>query len=159
MICIYLLVTLITQFSTQNLYAALDVGASEVSIEFQQLNGVTLGAPVLVEGRLVGVVASITTVEHQHSKQEGLQERYNIKVKIAPGNRSQLRAGTIGLITSPVTPFSSKSETVVELITPTNVKTKVLQHGELIVGYSSLTEFWSAEHARDDLGYSLEVFG
>ena len=150
MIGIYLLFSIITQFSPQNIWALADSGPAEVSVEFERLNGIKVGAPVLAEGQLIGTVSRISNLDPAAAT-TGIQtvasksSAFEVSVKISPRHRGLLRQGTIALIKSPLSASRVHPETVVELLLPTNSNRPVLQPGAHIAGYSSFEEFWSAD--------------
>ncbi|MCB0322801.1 MAG: hypothetical protein KDD69_04475 [Bdellovibrionales bacterium] len=153
MIGIYLLVTLFTQFSPQHLWVV-ESGPTEVSVEFEQLNGIKIGSPVLAEGQLIGNVSRISPIpfgRRGSATVTGItlkgpkDEAFVVSVKIAPHHRGLLRKGTVALIKSPLSTSRVAPEAVVELLLPVGHSEPVLKDGASIVGYSSFEEFWSAD--------------
>lgn len=143
MIGIYLLVTIFTQFSPQNLWMV--EAPAEISVEFERLNGVQIGAPVLVDGQLIGSVSSI--VNKESATQAGITS-VSVQLKIAPRHRTLVRRGTIALLKHPMSTSRVHAETVLELLLPNSPNQPLLGQNDAIVGYSSFEEFWSADFTR-----------
>lgn len=137
MIGIYLLVALVSFFSPSSIPASFTSGPSHVAVQFEKLNGVKVGAPVLVEGQLIGTVSEISSVDREPTG-------YVVLVKIEPAHRALIRQGTVGLITSPLSTQRVRPETVIEFLVPTSAAKPLLRDGESIDGFSSLVEFWSS---------------
>ena len=165
MLGIYLLVTLFCQLSSESLFLAFESGPGQVAVDFQQLNGITVGTPVIADGQLIGSVARIVSPDDKGKDAAAKQDAasvsaYTVQLKIAPTHRGLLRRGTVGLITAPVSTFKTSPETVVELILPSKAASPLLKEGDKITGYSSFTDFWrgnsvseaSAPKQAPDLG-------
>ena len=150
MIGIYFLVSILTQFAPQNLWL-LDQSPSEISVEFQDIKNMKIGAAVLAEGELIGSVSEINTLDKSST---GLptaalgKDSFEVKIKIAPHHRALLKRGTIALIKTPYSISRSTPEIVVELLIPQNASSPNLRDGEILVGYSSFEEFWSADFSK-----------
>lgn len=148
MVGIYVLVALVSFFSPSTFYspqvlaAPIQMGPAYLAVQFQQLNGVTVGSPVLVEGQLVGSVSQIVEVE-----EKAKSAAFTVQVNINPSHRSLMREGTVGLITSPLAGVRSKPETVIEFLVPSSHSGKLLKEGSAVLGFSSLVEFWSSNSA------------
>ena len=141
MIGIYLLVTIFSQFSPHSLYASLMGGPAAVNIDFEKIGSVRVGSPVLVRGELAGTVTSISDSSVGRSN-----HNISISVDIVPTHRTQLREGTVALITSPASKKSADpSITAVELLVPSKDKeSTLLDSGATIKGFASFEEFWSS---------------
>jgi hypothetical protein len=160
MIGIYLLITIFGQISSQNPLLAPDLGPAEVTVAFQKLSGISVGTPVVAEGELIGTVSSVSsTNKRAEAAGSAASEKntvsdasnpgnssppYEVHVKIAPRHRNLIRHGTVALIASPLSTTRVQLETVVELLIPTSADSPLHQDGDLIRGYSSYEEFWSA---------------
>ena len=147
MIGIYLLVTIfsqlcpITQFASSSIWSVPTLLTStpeeslEIQVAFDELNGLRIGSPVLVDGKRVGTVASISQPE------EGA---YEISLTITQGAAFTLGTESDALQTSPMSVSRLRPETVVELLSLPGDKGIDLNGGERLAGFSSLEKFWSA---------------
>ena len=152
MIGIYLLVTIFTQLSPNDLIFASLNGPAQVSVKFERIPGIKVGSPVLNEGQLIGTVMSINRAatnrkENAAAKAGQKEQPCSLKVQIEPRHRSLLRKGTIALIASPLSNARVQTAPVVELLVPV-INAPALQEGEVIRGYASYEEFWSAGLVR-----------
>jgi len=129
-------------------------GPDYLSVSFEKLNGVKVGAAVVTEGQLVGAVSDIRIPESSESKTS--ITRYEVLLKITPRHRQLIRKGTVALIASQLTAMNTQPETVVELLVPRSERLPVLRSGEKILGYSSYEEFWSSDFTK--LGMEASLF-
>jgi hypothetical protein len=160
MIGIYLLITILGQISSQNPLLASDLGPAEVTVAFQKLSGISIGTPVVAEGELIGTVSSVSSTNKRAEaagspapQEDSVSDAshpgsgsqpFEVRVKIAPRHRNLIRHGTVALIASPLSTTRVQLETVVELLIPTSADSPLHQDGDLIKGFSSYEEFWSA---------------
>ena len=175
MIGIYLLVTVIAQLSSYDVSVFLpalfpgvpvasvqsqnreiptaadellrDSSAAEIAVQFNKANVISVGAPVVAEGELIGAVSSISSIENK-AEQKLNKESCEVKVKIAPRHRELIRRGTVALIASPVSTARVRLETVIELLLPRSHDAPALREGDSIVGYSSYEDYWSAPSVK-----------
>ncbi len=153
MLGIYLLVTLITQFSPHNLIASLGVSEKVVTIEFEKLNGLSVGSPVLFEGRAIGNVTKIDrgncSLEPSLHEEES-SNCFRVETKIIHNVNTAVNKETIALITSPLMPDQSRRDSVVELI-PSEDQTSSIEKDVHLVGFSSFLQFWTSERKLPSL--------
>ncbi len=153
MIGIYLLVTIFSQLTTLSPVAGTSIWnlpslltpadqSLEVQVAFDELNGLHVGSPVIVDGKRVGVVANILQSE------EGDNTPYQVSLTIAQSAAFSLGSESIALQASPMSVSRLKPETVVELVSLPGEKGIDLKGGEHLSGFSSLEEFWSAPPSR-----------
>ncbi len=161
MLNLVFLLAFFTQLSPSNLAGFSSLGPTEFSVEFPKLNGIQVGAPVVLQGQLVGTVAGISSLAEGESV-TGLSREvrddggYAITVRISPQHRGLIRKGTVALIKSPLSAARVKPEVVVELLLSPKANSPVLKAGDHIVGYSSFEEFWSADLSQR--GLANDVF-
>jgi hypothetical protein len=156
MLNLVFLLAFFTQLSPSNLAGFSSLGPAEFSVEFPKLNGIQVGAPVVLQGQLIGTVANISSLAEGESltglnKQMDDEAGYAIKVRITPQHRGLIRKGTVALIKSPLSAARVKPEVVVEFLLSPKTNSPVLKAGDHIVGYSSFEEFWSADLSQRGL--------
>ena len=111
------------------------VGPSVISAEFSRLNGLQTGAPVVINGEMIGTVSSILQTQ-KRSKVVSL-----VSLKISPQHRTLMRSGTVAIVSSPLSLSRVQSEIVVKLVLPQGANAPALSDGERIDGYSSYREY------------------
>ena len=133
-------------------------GTSRLSVSFEKLNGIKVGAPVVVDGQLVGTVSKINQPGVNATDDSKLQKnddkkaeetkssKVNVELSISEEHRELVRKGTVALIAAPAsTTHAQKSRSsVVELIVPAATNVPVAEEGENLLGFSSFEHFWSA---------------
>jgi ABC-type transporter Mla subunit MlaD len=139
MIAIYFLISIFTLFSPQNIWLPAHTGPSQVVAHFEDLQGISRGAAVLLDGHLIGQVSSIK------SQNSDLDEKFAVALSIAPNYRALLKQGTIALIKSPLSFSRTRPEPVIELLVPKERNSSLLSEGAKITGFSSFQKFWSAD--------------
>ncbi len=144
MIGIYLLVTFLSQMSSQDSWLAMGTGPTEVTVSFAKSTPIPVGAPVVVEGELIGTVTAVDRQFKSRQVELVQRDKCDVRVKIAPRHRSLIRRGTVALISSPLSVTRTKIETVVELLIPPAGDAPLLQKDEKIHGYSSYEDYWAA---------------
>ena len=137
---IYLLLALFSQFSSANFLASVASAPAQVYISFDQANGLGVGAPVVVEGEVVGSVTNVSVP----SEPQVQPYKLNVEISVKPEHRERLKLGTVALAFSPLSSDKKKSDTVLELFVPRANGNTLLADGSLIRGYSSYEQFWSA---------------
>lgn len=155
MVGIYVLMALVSLFAPHSTFSAprvlqapsvlaapVQMGPAFLAVQFQQLNGVSVGAPVLVDGHLVGSVSKISEKSSSESN-----SAYTVQVDINPTHRGLMKEGVVGLITSPLAGVRAKPQTVIEFLLPEKSSGHLLKEGAFILGFSSLVEFWSSDSA------------
>ena len=149
MIGLYLLLTFMSQFVVGDIVNTLNDTSSsqtQVVINFKELNGLRVGAPVTMKGEMVGTVLSIKGKQLAAAKDKKPTNKYlkasshEITVSIK-GNNSMLKEGLVALIASPLAIQETKAPSVVELLPPQEKTAKPLVSGKLN-GFSSYKEFW-----------------
>ncbi len=150
MIGIYLLVSIFTQFPSTFVWGSpftfpsipVEETKIEISVTFDQLNGLTIGSPVLVNGHQVGTVSRIdyATVEGENTEPQS----YNVALNISAASEAALLTDSVALQASPMSASRLDPETVVELVSLPGATGRALNGGETLTGYSSLEQFWSA---------------
>ena len=112
----------------------------EFALAFDELNGLRVGTPVLLDGRQVGRVTAIKGEE-----KEDAAATFHVSVQVESRFGSSVRRGTIGLQAAPMSASRLKPETVVELLAMPGANGAMLSGGETLTGFSSLEKFWSAK--------------
>lgn len=139
---IYLLFALFSQFSSANFLASVASAPAQVYISFDQANGIGVGAPVVVEGEVVGSVTNVSVPTEPQSAAK--PNSLNVQISVKPEHRERLKLGTVALAFSPLSSDKKKSDTVLELFVPRAGNNTLLADGSQIRGYSSYEQFWSA---------------
>ena len=123
---------------------------SEIELVVDKLNGVRIGTPVVMDGAVVGSVASIQS-EGRHPK-KAPPKFFNIKLNLENVAEGDLRSGAIGIVTSPISRLMNTPRTVVELINPKDGDSRPsLQSDEKLRGFGSLSDFWASPRTVDIL--------
>jgi len=146
MIGIYLLISIITQFPSTFVWGSpfsypsipMEDKKVEISVTFDQLNGLTIGSPVLVNGHQVGEVSRIDF----HDAAE--TESFNVAMTISSVSDASVLTDSVALQASPMSASRLDPKTVVELVSMPGAKGRALEGGETLTGFSSLEQFWSA---------------
>ena len=133
---IYLIVALISQFSSENIFAKLASAPVQVYIAFDHPTDLGIGSRVVIEGEVVGSVTNVA--ESENSKQ------FQVQISLDPDTRDSLKLGTVALTFAPTTSEKSKQASVVELFVPKSNEKSLLKDGDEIRGFSSYEQFWSA---------------
>ena len=146
MLGFYLLVTFFAQIALPSTpVVASDANPVQVSVNFEKLNGVTVGSPVIADGQLIGNVSTIVSGDSKlagkNKRSDSSDNSYLVQLKISPAHRALLRKGTVGLINAPLCNLRNSPDAVVELIIP-STNSAPLMDGEKIRGYSSFVDFW-----------------
>ena len=169
MLGIYLLVSIFTQLTPQNLLALESVvpvvnsipkeadaarlaPGEEIAIEFRSLNGLKVGSAVLYEGKLVGEVSAISA--HRNSvtgidMSDPQAQAFEVKARLTQEG-VRLKYGAVALIKAPFSPLQKSPKAVVEFLQPLDSvrNTPSKQMLRTLVGYSSFHEFWTADLSR-----------
>lgn len=132
-------------------------------LEVSQLNGVITGSRVLVDGLEVGSVVSVSLQENQSNSADldsvipktlMLHPKYLLQLEISGSHAQNLRFGTVGLITSPLVLSKNTAPiSLIELLVPDKETHSLLEPGAHLKGYSSYSEFWSADLGRFNRGF------
>ena len=163
MLGIYLIVTFFSKLASQsgidlNNIMALQAQAQQVSVQFDRLNGITVGAPVYAEGEVVGSVSKITVSDKETivGKRGGKADatEFSVAVDIKAEHRDLVQPGMVALISCPLSATRENTEAVVELIAPVGDDAQLRQaaarygsaaQAEIlsVIGYSSYEQFWA----------------
>ena len=146
MIGIYLLVSIFTQFPSTFVWGSpfsfpsipVEDKKVEISVTFDQLNGLTIGSPVLVNGHQVG---SVSRIDYGDSAEA---QSFNVAMTISSISDATVVSDSVALQASPMSASRLDPETVVELVSLPGAKGRALEGGETLTGFSSLEQFWSA---------------
>ena len=167
MASIYLLVTLISQFSPQNImqggvFSLAPAGPEKVSVEFEELSGIQIKSPVVAAGDVVGFVSKISVVAGENPEAEA--RSFQVEVELLPEHRSHILHGTVGLLSTLSSNNTNvdgeaRSRTVIELMLPPTNFGRSLETGARIVGYTSYEKFWSADLGKAGIEEDLFQVG
>ena len=142
MLGIYILITIFSQLSAGNLW--LDAQPpTKIMASVEKLNGLTEGAEVISEGKVVGKVTAITG--------EDSGRQFEVDLEISSKYSRFLKDGTVALILPKLTSQKELSTSVVKLLVPptSDLTADTLKDGQSIIGYSSFVEFWSADFSKE----------
>jgi len=147
MIGIYLLVTIFSQFAPVSQFvnnwawdAAMrpaPVESLALQVNFDRINDLKIGSPVLVDGRQVGQVSEIKIPE------DSTAGEYSVSLSVSVPQGSGVGSDSIALQAAPMSASRTRAETVVELVSLPGEKGRDLKGGERLAGFSSIERFWS----------------
>lgn len=151
MIGIYLLVSIFVQLSPLTTQMTTQIANGfgwnnpvepvELAIAFDELNGVRIGTPVVLDGRQVGRVTSIQLPDEANPG-------YQVSVEVSSQLGGTLNSNTIGLQALPMSASRAKPEMVVELLSMPGTSGAKVAGGEVLTGFSSLEKFWRGSSSR-----------
>jgi hypothetical protein len=160
MLGIYLLVTIFAQFSptifSPDIFWSTPMLTQplEVTVNFDELNDIRVGTPVLSDGHIVGSVSKISYPDTSYSDRTYSNratpdnDNFQVGVTITPPTGLPFHQGIVALQTSLMSVTKSSPETVVELLFLPGADSHTLQGGSSISGFSSMEKFWTAGQIR-----------
>lgn len=117
--------------------------AAEYSVQFQQPTALDIGAPVLMNGHIIGKVAA-PVISAESSNESAASQPTTTKIAVLKSEARAIRDGAIVLVSSRISPKSARATQFVEILNPGTKRAKSARPSKPLTGFGSFHEFWSS---------------